>query len=70
MLTLARLRTDAACDSLRVADATRYSYITSDISKMHVASADFCILTAALGKSWDFRLNGKLPIAHTSINQP
>ena len=26
MLTLARLRTDAACDSLRVADATRYSY--------------------------------------------
>lgn len=26
MLTLARLRTDAACDSLRFTDATRYSY--------------------------------------------
>jgi hypothetical protein len=47
MLTLARLRTDAACDSLRVADATRYSYKTSDKSNTHAASSNFGILTAA-----------------------
>jgi hypothetical protein len=51
MLTLARLRTDAACDSLRVADATRYSYKTSDKSNIHAASSDFCILTAAWAKA-------------------
>jgi hypothetical protein len=69
MLTLARLRTDAACDSLRVADATRYSYKPQ---KIEDACGKLRLLHPyrSMGKSWDFRLNGKLQIAHTSIDQP